>query len=295
VTLADNSAVDAALAANVDCDMKAAKLADVVTWLRQKTGVTVHVDSSAQSSAQSSASDAQTFTLHAVGVPLHEVLSHLLPHGKLDWLVQDEAIVITTADLAADSRSIRVYPVGDLISGDVEKGDVDNDYSQLLDVLTHNVAPDTWASLSRAKSSDAYAAYLATARAIVCDQSRSAHEEIARALARMRSAVAQQAPSGAASDKAADAAKPTLTLKLYKLNTDLVGDDFVAVVKDLVEPTNWGGDTYIHGVPGAIVVRQTPTMQKRVERMLVKLGAIADPAKAPASGTPTLISHRKPL
>ncbi len=224
------------------------------------------------------------------------MLSHLLPQGKLEWLVQDEAIVITTEDLAADSRSIRVYPVGDLISGDVEKGDVDNDYSQLLDVLTHNVAPDTWASLSRAKSSDAYAAYLATARAIVCDQSRAAHEEIAKALARMRSALAQQTPGGAAPDKAADAAgKPTLTLKLYKLNTDLMADDFVAVVKDLVEPSNWGGDTYIHGVPGAIVVRQTPTMQKRVERMLVKLGAIADPGKSPPSGTPTLISHRKPL
>ncbi len=45
VTLADNSAIDGALAANVDCDLKAAKLADVVAWLRQKTGVAVHVDS----------------------------------------------------------------------------------------------------------------------------------------------------------------------------------------------------------------------------------------------------------
>ena len=131
----------------------------------------------------------------------------------------------------------------------------------------------------------------------------AAHEEIAKALARMRSAVAQQPTNGAVPvsdketpDKTADAAsKPTLALKIYKLNSDLVGDDFVAVVKDLVEPSNWGGDAYIHGVPGAIVVRQTAPMQKRVERMLVKLGAIPDPAKSPASGTPSLISQRKAL
>ena len=167
VTLADNSAVEAALAGNVDADFKQAKLADVADWLRQKAGIPVHVDSSAQSSA----TDPQTFTIHAAGVPLRDMLSQLLPQGKLDWLVQDEALVITSADLAADNRSIRVYPVGDLVAGDVERGDVDNDYAQLLDVVTHNVAPDTWAGLSRAKSSDAYAAYLATAHAIVCDQS----------------------------------------------------------------------------------------------------------------------------
>ena len=107
-----------------------------------------------------------------------------------------------------------------------------------------------------------------------------------------------------------------MNTKIYKLNPDLPADDFVAVVKDLVEPKSWGteadihgvpvvralvdpqlaaGEPYIHGVPGAIIVRQTGAIQKRVEKMLIDLGAIPDPKNSPASGTPTLVGTRKAI
>ena len=63
-------------------------------------------------------------------------------------------------------------------------------------------------------------------------------------------------------------------------------------MKDLVEPKSWTGDAYIHGVPGAIVVKQAGAIQKRVEKMLIDLGAIPDPKKSPPSGTPTLVGRR---
>src|SRR5262249_32542055 len=153
------------------------------------------------------------------------------------------------------------------------------------------VEPDSWSSLDKANSGNAYISYLPTGRAIVCTQSRGAHEHVAEMLAKVRKAVAEQGVGSTAATTATAAAdgKRTLNMKIYKLNPDLEAKDFVEVVKDLVEPKSWAGDAYIHGVPGAIVVKQTGATQKRVEKMLIDLGAIPDPKKSPPSGTPTLV------
>ena len=82
-------------------------------------------------------------------------------------------------------------------------------------------------------------------------------------------------------------------MRIYKLNPDLPAEDFVAVVHDLIEPKSWTGEAYLHGVPGAIVVKQTPAIHKRIERLLIELGAIPDPKKNGTSGTPILIGRHK--
>ena len=182
-----------------------------------------------------------------------------------------------------------LHPVGDLI-GDTDRDAIDEQFAQLLDSITHNIAPDSWAPMDRPKMSMAYAAYLPSAQVIVCDQTREPHEEIADLLAKLRKAMAAQ-PAVAA----APAKKRPLTMKLYKLVTpDMAAEDFVSVVRELVEPKSWaGGDAYIHALPGAIVVKQTGAIHKRVEKLLFELGAIPDPKKAGSSGTPTLVSKRK--
>ncbi len=286
----DDAAVVAALAANVEVAFKDAKLDDVVEWIRSKCGIPVYLDPGALAAMP----DKQTFTLRANGVPLKTLLDELLPQGKLTYVVQDETLLIVPQEAGADMRSTRVYPVGDLISGDADHDDLDDQYAQLLDAITRNVAPDSWATLDRQKSTGAYAAYLPAGRAVVCDQTRAAHDEIAATLAKMRRAVAAQ-PIVDVKPAAADEPAKTrpLAMKIYKLNQDLPADDFAQVVRDLIEPKRWTGEAYIHGVPGAIVVKQTPAIQKRVEKLLFDLGAIPDPKKAAASGTPSLISTRK--
>jgi hypothetical protein len=321
---ADDSVVAAALDANVEAAFNDAKLEQVVEWIRRSCGIPVHVDSAVPLAVQ----DSQSFTLKASGVPLRAMLKALLPQAKLGFNVADETLVITTQDTVSDLRSIRVYPVGDLIAGEVDQHGVDDDYAQLLDSITHNVQPESWAPLDRQKPSNsgggsAYAAYLPAGRAVVFDQTSSAHEEIAATLAKLRAAVALQPaavkPSAGGEKPEADklgadklgadklgadklgadklgADKPArrfLSMRIYKLNPDLPADDFVAVVRDLIEPKSWTGETYLHGVPGAIVVKQTPAVHKRIERLLIELGAIPDPKKSGASGTPILIGKHK--
>ena len=113
-------------------------------------------------------------------------------------------------------------------------------------------------------------------------------------LSKVRKAIAEQGvgTTAATTTSTLSDGKRALNMKIYKLNPDLDPKDFVDVVKDLVEPKSWTGDAYIHGVPGAIVVKQASAIQKRVEKMLIDLGAIPDPKKSPPSGTPTLVGRR---
>jgi hypothetical protein len=295
---ADDSAVVAALNAKVDATFNGAKLDQVTEWIRHTCGIPVHVDAIVPASVV----DGPIFTLKASGVSLRAVLNALLPQAKLAYTVTDETLVISTQDEVADLRSVRVYPVGDLIGGEVDQHGIDDDYAQLLDSITHNVQPDSWAALDRAKPSNAtgsaYAAYLPSGRAIVFDQTSGAHEEIAATLAKLRAAVATQPVAtkplaAGANANQPEPAKRFLSMRIYKLNPDLPAEDFVAVVRDLIEPKSWSGDAYLHGVPGAIVVKQTPAIHKRIERLLIELGAIPDPKKSGDSGKPILVGRNK--
>ncbi len=295
ISTTDQTAIDKALEKPVDAKIVAANIDELADWLRNFTGAPVHVDAHARAAGFTSQ---LAEPLELPGTPLHQVLDVLLSDTPLSYVVRDEALVITTKNDAGESRSVRVYPIGDLIVGDADRDGIDEEYARLLDVVTRTVEPDSWATLDKAKSGNAYVGYLPTARAFVCDQTRGAHGQIADVLAKLRKAVGEQpittAKTPATPELDKDKKRP-LSMKIYKLNTDLPGDDFVSVVHDLIEPKLWSGEAYIHAVPGAIVVKQTPAMQRRVEKLLVQLGAIPDPKKAAVSGLPTLVGRRRAI
>ncbi len=301
---ADDASIDKALAKTVDAQPTAAKLDDLADWIRKTFSIAVHVDAHAREAGFptiapsveqiTGESNSKSESVSVTGTPLGEALGLLFVDSKLAFTVRDEVLLITTKDAEKSLRSVRIYPVGDLIGGDVDKDNVDEEYARLLDVITRSVEPDSWASLDKQNSGTAYISYLATGRAMICTQSRDAHKHVAEMLAKLRKSVAEQGVGSTAATTAATASdgKHALNMKIYKLNPDLEAKDFVDVVKDLVEPKSWTGDAYIHGVPGAIVVRQTSAIQKRVEKMLIDLGAIPDPKKSPPSGTPTLVGRK---
>jgi hypothetical protein len=310
IEIFDDAPIAKALAKTVGGQPTAAKLDDLAEWIRKTYAVPVHIDAHAREAGLPNSTAAveqitgepspKSEAVSVAGAPLSQALELLFADSKLAFTVRDEVLLITTKDEEKSLRTVRVYPVGDLIAGDVDKDNVDEEYGRLLDVITKSVEPDSWASLDKPNTGNAYISYLPTGRAMICTQSRAAHEHVAEMLAKLRKAVAAQgqgttiattAKSQADSGAAADDHRP-LNMKIYKLNPDLEPKDFVDVVKDLVEPKCWAGEAYIHGVPGAIVVKQTGPILKRVERMLIDLGAIPDPKKAAPSGTPTLVGRR---
>jgi hypothetical protein len=314
----DEAAIDKALSKEVSAQPTAAKLDDLAEWIRKSFGIPVHVDAHAREAGLPNTAAAQNATavpdaaatkpavpnspeapVAVVGSPLSQALDLLLEDSKLAYTVRDEVLLITTKDDERSLRTVRVYPVGDLIGGDFDKDGVDEEYGRLLDVITRSVDPDSWASLDKPKSGNAYISYLPTGRAVICTQTRADHEHVAEIVAKLRKAIGEQPASTAAALSGAGGSEKEgshpLSMKIYKLNADLPADDFVAVVKDLIEPKSWAGEAYIHGVPGAIVVKQTGAIQKRVEKMLIDLNAIPDPKKSPPSGTPTLVGKRRTI
>ena len=300
----DDAPIVKALAKNVTAQPTAAKLDDLADWIRKTFAIAVYVDVHAREAGLPNSTTSieqitgeaspKTEAVSVTGSPLGQALELLFADSKLAFTVRDEVLLITTKDEEKSLRTVRVYPVGDLIAGDVDKDNVDDEYARLLDVITKSVEPDSWASLDKPNTGNAYISYLPTGRAMICTQSRAAHEHVGEMLAKVRKAVAEQGQGTTASptpSTASDGRRP-LNMKIYKLNPDLEPKDFVDVVKDLVEPKSWTGEAYIHGVPGAIVVKQTGPILKRVEKMLIDLGAIPDPKKAAPSGTPTLVGRR---
>ena len=60
-----------------------------------------------------------------VGLPLKDALEVLFTDSKLGFTVRDDVLLITINDDEKSLRSVRVYPVGDLIGGEVDKDGVD--------------------------------------------------------------------------------------------------------------------------------------------------------------------------
>ena len=128
---------------------------------------------------------------------------------------------------------------------------------RLLDAISRAVDPASWSSLDTTGVWQPLTSPTCrTQKSLSAIKLAANHVQIAEIKAKFRKAVGEQQPTApAAADSDAKHGRP-LSMKIYKLNPDLTPEDFVAVVKDLVEPKSWEGDAHIHGVPGSIVVKQ---------------------------------------
>ena len=67
---------------------------------------------------------------------------------ELTYLLQDEAIVVTTTDQASNELTTVVYPVGDLIGHAAAVAEADGGtlsvFDALIDVVTTTIKPSTW-------------------------------------------------------------------------------------------------------------------------------------------------------
>ena len=84
-----------------------------------------------------------------VSIEMHNVsveafLNTILPNLNLTWLIQDEALVITTPDHAQSRLNTRIYPVADLVFPPGSRSVIDADYDTLIEIITSTIAPDTW-------------------------------------------------------------------------------------------------------------------------------------------------------
>lgn len=158
---------------------------DVLASFQRSLGVPVALDSKALTDAGITGDTPISFVEPAISARM--ALDSMLATKDLNWIVQRDLLIITTADVAKTRTVIRVYPVADLVF--TETADAyEADFDSLIEVLTSTVAPSSWDSNGGAGS----VAPFANSGALVISQTREVHEQIESLLTRLREVRDQQ-------------------------------------------------------------------------------------------------------
>jgi hypothetical protein len=128
-------AARAALAKPVTADFHETPLREVTAALSKEAGVPIAVDTRSLEDAGLELDLPVTFAV--AGKPLAVVLDRMLEPLELVGEVQDEGLVVTTAEQAENTMTVAVYPVGHLGGGDRSVG-------SLAELIMSTLQPDSW-------------------------------------------------------------------------------------------------------------------------------------------------------
>lgn len=122
-------------------------------------------------------------THHTRDVTLRSALNRILRPLDLTYVVSDQALYITTQDVAQDMLSTRVYPVADLVL--MKDGRLD--WVPLVRAISSSVEPDSWGDAGGPGSIVEFRGSL------VISQTEPVHERIEELLLQLRAPEAKQA------------------------------------------------------------------------------------------------------
>ncbi|HBO43715.1 MAG TPA: hypothetical protein DD670_07240 [Planctomycetaceae bacterium] len=88
--------------------------------------------------------DEEPLSFSTRGMSAATMLRRLLQEYELGWLIEDEALTITTQEEVLNHRITRIYDVSDLVTVYREDGAYDFDFQPLIRLLTSNVRYTTW-------------------------------------------------------------------------------------------------------------------------------------------------------
>lgn len=258
-------------------------LQHVVAFLREEYGIAVQLDRQALDEVGVGPEEPVTINLN--GITLRSALRHLLRSVELTYCIRDEVLLITSFQRCEEILQVCVYDVGSIT------GTSEAQMEAVIDTIESCVATDTWASNGGGK---------VTMRPLkpgllVISQTTSVHEEIRDLLAAIRSSLAdadQEQVSTTAHERATDLEVVT---RYYLLQNNPANDikSMQAQVRELITASlpkeTWSGHL-ANGEQAAlivfhdrVVVRQTATVQEKVQQILIESG-LAMPSAAASPG-----------
>ena len=83
-------------------------------------------------------------TLKLKEVTLAAALGYLLEPIDLDYVIKEEALLVTTLYVAEQEQILRIYPVTDLVQYKGADGALQNDEDSLPRLITGTIAPNSW-------------------------------------------------------------------------------------------------------------------------------------------------------
>lgn len=108
----DKVSVAQALNEKISLEFKSETLENIAKSLRKQFGIMVTIDRGSRD--QKGADPNQLVSCELKGLSLRASLENFLPENSLDWLVINDALIITTTDRANARTEVRFYNVSDL-------------------------------------------------------------------------------------------------------------------------------------------------------------------------------------
>lgn len=131
-----------ALAKPIAVDFQEKPLKDVAAALQEKAGVPLLLDKRALDDAGIE-TDAP-ITAKIDGLKLKSTLDLILKPVELTWTVRNDAVQITTPEVAERELCSRVYDISDFAAFRNARGEPVPDYDALISAITAAVKPETW-------------------------------------------------------------------------------------------------------------------------------------------------------
>lgn len=256
--------VIAALERNVDIEVEKMSLSAFAKLVSELAGVNVLIDH--QSLAGYEMTDKMEVSGRAKNIPLKELLRIVLRQVDLTYYIQNEILLITTADKASSIPLGLILPVGDFVA----RGER-SDWSEedLIEFITSTFAPSTWDAVGGSGS----IGYEAAWQMIFISQTPEVIEQILEFLPKWRAMRAAQ-------DRwLAEFASPADRVELRVYDIAAVGgaeaksgEQFTRQLRELVEPKNWTeGGAYLRCVGDRLIVRHRPRVQEKVRLWIAEM------------------------
>jgi hypothetical protein len=170
-----DKAVYQALAKRREWVFRETPLRELSGVLQQELGVNVVLNEQALVSAQGDLDAPVSLELHDVSA--RSVLGLLARSHEVGWLVRDGYLVLTSLEIANETRERHVYDLSGLSPPfDAEGNELPFDSEALIELITQSIAPESWDELSGQGSLHEFQSE--GARGLIVSQTREQHEAI---------------------------------------------------------------------------------------------------------------------
>lgn len=225
-------------------------LEDAISFLKEQHKINIWIDRRALNDVNISTD--QPVTLQIAEVRLESVLNLILDPLRLEWLIQDEVLKITThagATALADTRSFNVQNLLD----------AGHTPDELVQAIVQCVEPTTWIDAG------GKGAISHSGGVLICRQTQRIQSAVMMLLVELSELAEEQL------DESSGRVSPVVTLKVYHTR-EFPADELASTLKTLVAPDTWGTKGIsVSAIKGALLVQQTAHVHREIERVLRQL------------------------
>ncbi|HEX4413065.1 MAG TPA: STN domain-containing protein [Lacipirellulaceae bacterium] len=257
-------------------------LKDIAEQLATDYEIPIQLDKAAMDEIGVNAEQPVDINLH--GVSLQSALKIMLKNIQLTYVIRDEVLFITSPDAAEKDLKVCVYNVSELVGKDGS-----SDLDTVADVIRSCVLTDTWSANGGGQSE----VRTIEPDLLVISQTASAQEQVRDLLNAIRKSHQQGDTTPTNAAKIAVKHKNVVTRSYtLKMNPSNNPNELSRQIRDLIVSAlpeeTWSGrladgqGVLLEVFHDRIVVRQTPAVQEKVEKVLTDSG-IATPTQQPNS------------